>query len=275
MSYDNFFKQARQARQGDKNSKRSAKKAAPSFQMNESRASTPTEVEQVLRQKLNVKPVRRKASFPIVPLLVLAAISTLLGWWSVDPELPDRILRKVNISMMGGALAADAEKPAKNAQAKGDAKAKGAAGKNGEANPDRPAEVATVNEDLSHLDKLRERKTGLDQREKELNELEEELQKQKSEIEARIKHLEDLRAQITTVLKDRVEVDQEKVMKLVETYSNMKPKQAAEILAGVDEDLAVEVLGKMKKKNAAEIMNLLEPAKARTLSEKYAGYKSR
>jgi flagellar motility protein MotE (MotC chaperone) len=29
----------------------------------------------------------------------------------------------------------------------------------------------------------------------------------------------------------------------------------------------------MKKKNAADIMNLLKPEKAQTISEKYAGYK--
>ena len=53
----------------------------------------------------------------------------------------------------------------------------------------------------------------------------------------------------------------------------MKPKQAAEVIGSLNEELAVEVLAKMKKKNAAEIMNLLPPDKARILSEKYTGYR--
>jgi len=59
------------------------------------------------------------------------------------------------------------------------------------------------------------------------------------------------------------------VNKLVDLYSNMKPKQAADILGSLNEELAVEVLAKMKKKSAAEIMNLLQPEKAKILSEKY------
>ncbi len=243
MSYDQFFKAVREAKNGDK--------------------------------KPDLKPRRKKAPFPIAPLLFLGGLSALLGWWSVDPELPDRFVNGMSIRMMGAAAAADNENPAKTAQTKDQAKAKSSTEKKVSPSEKKAAESPVQDEDFSHLDKLRERKIGLDQREKELGELEEELHKQKLEIESRIKQLEMLRAQITTLLKDRVEMDQEKVMKLVETYSNMKPKQAAEILAGVDEDLAVEVLGRMKKKNAAEIMNLLEPAKARTLSEKYAGYKAR
>ena len=72
-----------------------------------------------------------------------------------------------------------------------------------------------------------------------------------------------------------MELDEGKIKRLVDFYSNMKPQKAAKILTKINEDLAVEVLGKMKKKNAADIMNLLEPKKARVLSEKFAGYKRR
>jgi len=99
------------------------------------------------------------------------------------------------------------------------------------------------------------------------------LQRQKVELDKRIVQLEEMRTQIAQVLKERVEVDQEKVNKLVDLYSNMKPKQAADVIGTINEDLAVEVLAKMKKKNAAEIMNLLSPDKARVLSEKYTGYR--
>jgi len=260
--YDQFFEAAKLAKKGKA-------KAAPSTE------AAPKVTEQQLRQKLNVRPARKPSKFPVGPVVVLAAISATLGWWSVDPELPDRIISTVEVKFMGAAGAQEEKKPEKAAATKAEAKATSSAPAGAKKVEGGVAEAPTLPEELSHLEKLRERNSALDLRERELNELEEELHKQKVEIESRIKQLEELRTQIAAVLKERIEVDQEKVMKLVETYSNMKPKQAAEILAGIDEDLAVEVLGKMKKKNAAEIMNLLEPGKARALSEKYAGYRRR
>ena len=173
---------------------------------------------------------------------------------------------------MGQASASEDKAAEKSKSAEGKQE-KAAAHKEG-ANPDKgPEAKEVVPEDLSHYEKLKQRKEELDVREKELAELEEELQRQKVELDKRIQQLEEMRGQIATVLKDRVEVDQEKVTKLVDLYSNMKPKQAADVIGSINEDLAVEVLAKMKKKNAAEIMNLLDPAKARMLSEKYTGYR--
>jgi len=128
---------------------------------------------------------------------------------------------------------------------------------------------------LSHFNKLNERKKQLDLREAELLSMEEELHKQRKEVEARILKLEHIREEVAGVLKERVEVDEQRVATLVDFYSNMKPKQAADIITTLNEDLAVEVLGKMKKKNAADILNLLEPTKARAISEKFTGYKRR
>ncbi len=130
-------------------------------------------------------------------------------------------------------------------------------------------------ENINHFTKLNDRKTELDLREKELNELESELHEQRREIENRIKKLEEIRSQIGQVLKDKVEVDEERIKKLVEFYSDMKPQNAAQIVATLNEDLAVEILGRMKKKNAADILNLLKPEKAQVLTEKFAGYKRR
>jgi flagellar motility protein MotE (MotC chaperone) len=261
--YDNFFKKAREARR-----RQPADSHTQEIPLSRSNSQRPK-----AQRPMQLK--RRRAGFPMLPVVILAGISALLGWWSVDPALPERLLTLVDVRMMGAATAAEDKSKEKSAATKAESRA-GNSAPAAKANDNEEKSAApVVTEDASHLEKLRERKESLDHRERELNELEEELHKQKAEIESRIKQLEELRTQIAAVLKERVEVDQEKVMKLVETYSNMKPKQAAEILGGIDEDLAVEVLGKMKKKNAAEILNLLEPGKARSISEKYAGYRRR
>jgi flagellar motility protein MotE (MotC chaperone) len=240
-------------------------------------ADDPPKTERSASVTVKVPAKRRaKAKFPSRAIGLLAFICGGLGWWTVDPSLPDRLSHLIEVRMMGAASAASGDsKEAKTAPAKVGAPVNATATSTSEVAGASADTAGGKSEENSHLNKLRERKISLDLREKELGELEEELHKQKEEIEARIRRLEELRGQISTILKERVEVDQEKVAKLVETYSNMKPKQAAEILGGIDEDLAVDILAKMKKKNAAEIMNLLEAGKARSLSERYAGYKQR
>lgn len=270
QGYDKFFKTAQKVR-----AQEPSRKLNVDLAMEDLRKQQSVTPEDKLRKAMRVKKARRKSRFPWSGLILTAAVSAVLGWWSVNPNFPDQILSHLDVAMMGQAVAESSSKVEKPAAPKDQTKAKAATSEGTTAAQPEVAPAAPLPEELSHLEKLRVRSQTLDQREKELNQLEEELQRQKEEIEVRIHQLEELRAQITNVLKDRVEVDQEKVMKLVDTYSNMKPKQAAEILAGIDEDLAVEVLGKMKKKNAAEIMNLLEPGKARSISEKYAGFKSR
>lgn len=247
--YKQFFRKAQENRRKDQ----------PKFKV---RTQTPP-TEEKLRQAVKVR--RAKAPFPWRALVVLAITAGLGGYYLTSPDQVHDWLDKLEVSAVGEARAqAESSK----------AKAEKAAASTPAANPDKGPETnAQSSEDISHFEKLKQRKEELDMREKELVELEEELQKQKVELDKRIQQLEEMRGQIAQVLKERVEVDQEKVNKLVELYSNMKPKQAADVIGTINEDLAVEVLAKMKKKSAAEIMNLLPPEKARVLSEKYTGYR--
>jgi len=77
------------------------------------------------------------------------------------------------------------------------------------------------------------------------------------------------------MLQERSTQDAAKVETLVQVYSTMKPAQAAKVLESLDEDLAVEIIGRMKKKNAAEVLNLMKPEKAQSFSEKFAGYRKK
>lgn len=132
--------------------------------------------------------------------------------------------------------------------------------------------AARIMEKHNYLSALNERKKELDRRDRELSELESELHKQKREIDLRIKDLEKIRSEISTLFEEKIKVDEKKVKKLVDIYSNMKPQQAADALNIVNEDLAIAIMGKMKKKNTADILNLLPPDKAKRLSEVFAGY---
>ena len=236
--------------------------------------SAEQKIRQMLKmRKQNSSKVKSKSNTPWTAM-VLSAVGLMITVYAViDPEAVEQIIDSVEVSYMGRVSAAEGEE--KSAETNGKDKAEIATAGEKEGTGDKSEASGVDNKDLNYFSKLRDRKKELDQREKELNELEEELHKQKVEIEARIQKLVEVREQIANTLKERVELDEGKIKRLVDFYSNMKPQKAAKILTKINEDLAVEVLGKMKKKNAADIMNLLEPKKARVLSEKFAGYKRR
>ena len=306
--YEQFFKKAREnsSESGGVSQKPSAKNSKPKFKLNSNgpapkasaRAGTP---EQRLRQELAERVQRRgkasiqrkRQSFPVFPSIcvILATACGIVGY--SRPDLADRIFGKIEIGVFGNAQAAAADAksdPKVSPEAKGAAGAKEA--KAGEKTADGKSSAAEKSaeseaqakaqppadfrqwsdEEISFFSKLNDRKKQLDLREAELNKLEEELQKQKAELDQKIKQLDSMRADISKTLKSRVATDQEKVDKLVQFYSTMKPQQAAKVIESVNEDLAVEVLDKMKKKNAAEILNAMDSKKARRLSELLTGY---
>lgn len=261
--YDQFFKNARKvADQSNPPPVRFQKNQAPKLNLDLSSE----ELEQQIRRRMKMSAPKRKkkAAFPwkLVMTSFLGLMLTAWGFYSYEEV--EHFVKRVEIEIgTSSASAAESAKPA--APAAPEAKPAEA--------PKVEAPAALTASDLDHLQKLNDRKRELDAREEELNRMEGELVVQKEELDKRLKELEEMRSKISGILEDRVKVDSEKVDTLVQMYSNMKAPQAAAVFETMDEDLAVEILGRMKKKNAADIMNLLKPAKAQVLSEMFAGYK--
>ena len=120
---------------------------------------------------------------------------------------------------------------------------------------------------------LKNKRRELEKKERRLAQLEEELQIQKKEIERQLAEMQEMRKNISAKLDKKVETDRESIEKLVGVYASMKPANAAIILSNLEENLAVKVLGKLKKQNAAAILNFIDPKKAQVLSEKFTGIK--
>ena len=223
--------------------------------------------------------VQKKKRPPYGSMLMAIPIVAVAVWSLLNPEKLDHMveaLEKIELSATTAASASsEAQGPKKNTPANEENKANSTATKVDGKDAHAADAKEAVPQDTSYLGKLNERSQALDQREKELNELEEELQRQKLEVDRRVSELEEIRRQIASTLKEQVEVDHQRVAKLVELYSNMKPKQAADVIANLTDDLAISVLAGMKKKNAAAIMDLLPADRARLLSEKLTGYKRR
>jgi flagellar motility protein MotE (MotC chaperone) len=282
--YDQFFKKAQAtskkaaAARAKTSHTQVGSKANSKFKFKESltedsnKSSIPLNTQQ-LTEKLRKQMVPKRRAARTLPWKLIS--SSMIGFAMasfglLNLEKVEHYFKHIEISVLGEAYAQDPKK---------DEKPKGAtevasgtdAEKKEEPKPENRKDFTP--EEVNHFAKLNERKRELDARETELGQMEAELAVQKVELEKRIQELEATRKSISQVLEQKVEADEKKLGTLVEMYSNMKPQQAAKIFETMDEDLAVEILGRMKKKNAAEVMNLVKPEKAQIFSEKYAGYK--
>jgi flagellar motility protein MotE (MotC chaperone) len=280
--YEKFFKEARRSREP----------ISPKEPKMKLRATPEEKLRRELASRIadrRSRAMRKKQAFPVFPAICLtvALASCVLGYLNADAfeDQISKLLSRVEIGVLGKASAAEPAKPADASKPKAveeksspqtvvakDAK-ENAAETAAQANSkEMPNVKAWSQEELSFFSKLNDRKRELDLREAELAKLEEELHKRKLELEEKIKQLEVTRSKISETLKTRVASDQEKVDKLVQVYSSMKPQQAAKVIETLNEDLAVEILDKMKKKSAAEVLDMMNAKKARRLSEMLTGY---
>ena len=228
-----------------------------------------------LRSRVRPKPAKktkRPVPWKLVGFSLIGLLLATMGLLQMDKI--EKVIRSVEVSMLGSAYAADTNAESKTeSKAQADKAAVKVDGKKEAAAESTVDKKDFTPEEINHFSKLNERKRELDAREEELNRMEQELALQKTDLEKRLVELESNRRNISSVLQEKVQVDDKKVENLVQMYSNMKPQHAAKAFEDMDEGLAIEILGRMKKKNAAEIMNLVKSEKVKILSEKYAGYK--
>lgn len=206
----------------------------------------------------------KKSSFPLMPLFsfILIAGSGLVFLENFDSI--ETYFKKIEIGM--GQAQAEEAKPVLPAEAGPPVEA-------GVDNKALPTEAKKI-DDADYLFKLAERKKQLDQKEIELNKLAEQIEKQKIEITEKLIKLEETRVKISAALQEKIKADDGKVDTLVQMYTSMKPVQAAKVFETLDEDLVIEILGRMKKKSAADILNLIKPEKAQIFAERYTGYRT-
>lgn len=273
--YDQFFKNARKAANDGEVTKPSRQFSTSNVHFELSEEDIEKQLKLRMGMKSRAKPKKKRKSIPwkLMGVSFLGLMAT--AWGFQNYEQVEHYVKRIEVSFLGSANAEEAPKakPAADTKDKAGAKPEGGTevAKNEAAAGD--GKAALGDEEINHLSKLNERKKELDEREEELSRMEQELTAQKEELDKRLKDLEDVRRGISSVLEEKVKGDDKKIDTLVQMYSDMKAPQAAKVFETMDEDLAVDILGRMKKKNAADIMNLLKPEKAQILSEKFAGYK--
>ena len=111
---------------------------------------------------------------------------------------------------------------------------------------------------------------AMQRRQEELTRKEQSLRVLEKELDERLERLQALELRLKAMLKEAEETKNAKFRHLVDVLSNMKAKQAAEVLETLDERIAVKVLSGMRGRQAGEILTFVKPAKAARLSEALA-----
>lgn len=242
--------------------------------MREQKPSTPPKKTK-MRSGLPQKQKQRRTP-PAVLWGQIFAVCLGLGaclWAGLETNKIEDFFGRVEVEWLGKGNAS--EKAAKDSHSTAEKTADSSESEAQTKGNSEKVKTSWTEEEVSLFQRLEARKKELDQKEKNLEKVEEELQRQRVAVEKKVQELEAIRREIASKLETRVAGDQERVGKLVVTYSKMKPQNAAKIIQDLNDDLAVEVLLGMKPNDSSAIMNLIEPSKAQLLSEKIAGYKRR
>lgn len=128
----------------------------------------------------------------------------------------------------------------------------------------------TSRSETSIVERLKNARTGLDKREKELDLRESLLQAAEKRIEKRIAELKKLESRIGAAVKKDEEQRTADVKTLIVMYEKMKPASAARIFDRLDIDILVDVVRNMKPAKMAAILGKMAPEVAQALTVEIA-----
>lgn len=125
--------------------------------------------------------------------------------------------------------------------------------------------------DSAAIEDLQMRRQEIETKLKEIATKEAELQARENAVGEELKKIQNIRDDIKKSNVLKAKENDEKVSKLVETFETMSPKAAAEMLATMDESLAVAAVGRISTQRLAKIMNLMKAGDSTRLSENLVG----
>lgn len=117
------------------------------------------------------------------------------------------------------------------------------------------------------LQSLGARRTQLDQRQAELSTDNELLAASEKRLTERLAELQRVQGVVEGLLTKLNEEQEARVAGMVTVYSKMKPKDAARVFEGLDDDVLLQIAGRMKQTNLSEIMGAMSPDAARRLTK--------
>ncbi|UOA28809.1 hypothetical protein [Pseudosulfitobacter sp. DSM 107133] len=140
---------------------------------------------------------------------------------------------------------------------------------------DAPEDTPSRSEMSSLLKALIEREDRVEQRETHIDVREKALAVARAEIERRLKVLEETEAQLRATLSRADSAAEDDVARLTTVYESMKPKDAAALFEEMEPEFAAGFLARMRPDVAASVMAGLKPQTAYTISVILAGRNAR
>lgn len=120
------------------------------------------------------------------------------------------------------------------------------------------------------LSSLAKRRAELDARTRDLDMRDNLLAATEKRVDDKIALLKQLQTQIATLLGQRDAEADKQIASLVKTYSSMKPKDAARIFEGLNDEVLIPVAQKMKSDALAPVLAAMSPGAAQKLTVKLA-----
>jgi len=138
--------------------------------------------------------------------------------------------------------------------------------------PKLPDETVTslTQTEIDLLQKLSVRREAIDKRERELDMREALTKAAEARLAAKAAELDQVQKKIEDLMKLHDEKQAEKLNSLVAIYEKMKPADAARILEGLEMDILIDVLGRMKILRSAPILASMDPVRAREVTARLA-----
>jgi flagellar motility protein MotE (MotC chaperone) len=117
---------------------------------------------------------------------------------------------------------------------------------------------------------IRKEHAGIVLKKKELKTLEEGVDKKLAEIDNKLEQLRKLQDKIESLLKEKSAEEKKRLQGLAKIYEKMNPARASLAIAGLDQQLAADLLANMKVKSAAKILDQSSKQKATQLSTTFS-----
>ncbi len=117
-------------------------------------------------------------------------------------------------------------------------------------------------EEITVLTSLDSRRAELEERAKRIEKKEEEVEKRDQEFAVRLAELRDLSSRLKLSRDEGARKKSSQLDQLANVYIAMNPKDAADLLAQLDEAIALELLQRMPEKRMGQILPLMSPDRA-------------
>jgi flagellar motility protein MotE (MotC chaperone) len=121
--------------------------------------------------------------------------------------------------------------------------------------------------EIDTLQRLAERREIIDRRERELQQKEGLVRAAEQRLDEKIAQMRQLETQLQGLVQQYDAKKKTEIEQLVRIYTAMKPKDAARIFDNLDMTILVGVVTNMKESKAAPILSLMNPDRAKELTE--------